>query len=173
MKRTVEALMMETQMNFKKSKQTKEHDWDEVFEAIHVLPRDLVEAHIIPYLGCHNHMTDHPYCYCNLRQRMYDNSPKISVDRAIFAWLIGKPWANTKCNVRTDGKHLFSYGLVCGHTDEKGNKIVIKFTAKSGQRFFQSHTTSRHVNKAMKYADIVRAPTEEEIVNEDPTDWWK
>tara|TARA_B100000131_G_scaffold70850_1_gene67256 strand:- start:3098 stop:3409 length:312 start_codon:yes stop_codon:yes gene_type:complete len=58
-------------------------------------------------------------------------------------------------NLRTDGRNLFSYGLRIGVT-LGGQKIAIDYTAPANS--FRSMTTSNHVGKAKRYADVSMHP---------------
>ena len=67
----------------------------------------------------------------------------------------GKAVSNHNGSFRTDGKQLFSYGLLIGDTCEKtGSKVLREYTA-GGKWGFQSMTTSCHVGKARCSADII------------------
>jgi hypothetical protein len=54
----------------------------------------------------------------------------------------------------TNGTDLMSYGLVIGVTSKHGKKVVIDYTKSN----HYSTTTSRHVNGAKQYADLMVAP---------------
>tara|TARA_R100000008_G_C3564625_1_gene158379 strand:+ start:482 stop:784 length:303 start_codon:yes stop_codon:yes gene_type:complete len=58
-------------------------------------------------------------------------------------------------NLTTDGQNLFSYGLRIGVT-LGGQKIAIDYTAPANS--FRSMTTSNHVGKAKRYADVSMHP---------------
>jgi hypothetical protein len=55
--------------------------------------------------------------------------------------------------MRTNGKILYSYALKIGTTTDNQCKNVLDYTAR-GLGFY-SVTTSIHVGKAKKYADII------------------
>jgi hypothetical protein len=57
--------------------------------------------------------------------------------------------------LRTDGQDLFSYGLQIGYTLPGGKKVLEQHTAKGD---FRSMTTSKHVGKARRHADVVVLP---------------
>ena len=70
-------------------------------------------------------------------------------------WAEGKAVSNHNGSFTTDGKKLFSYGLLIGDTCEKtGSKVLRDYTA-GGKWGFQSMTTSCHVGKARCSADII------------------
>ena len=70
-------------------------------------------------------------------------------------WAEGKAVSNHNGSFTTDGKQLFSYGLLIGDTCEKtGSKVLREYTA-GGKWGFQSMTTSCHVGKARCSADII------------------
>ena len=72
-------------------------------------------------------------------------------------WAEGKAVSNHNGSFTTDGKKLFSYGLLIGDTCEKtGSKVLREYTA-GGKWGFQSMTTSGHVGKARCSADIIDA----------------
>tara|TARA_R110002051_G_scaffold244967_2_gene304774 strand:- start:20 stop:388 length:369 start_codon:yes stop_codon:yes gene_type:complete len=76
-------------------------------------------------------------------------------DNVLRAWRDGLKARNNKHTLRTDGKHLWSYRLLIGI--RKGGVCFLKdATAPCGE--FHSVTTSCHVGKARKYADIVFHP---------------
>ena len=70
-------------------------------------------------------------------------------------WAEGKAVSNHNGSFTTDGKKLFSYGLLIGDTCEKtGSKVLREYTA-GGKWGFQSMTTSTHVGRARFSADII------------------
>ncbi len=70
-------------------------------------------------------------------------------------WAEGKAVSNHNGCFYTDGKKLFSYGLLIGDTCEKtGSKVLRDYTAR-GKWGYQSQTTSTHVGKARCSADII------------------
>ena len=70
-------------------------------------------------------------------------------------WAEGKAVSNHNGSFTTDGKKLFSYGLLIGDTCEKtGSKVLRDYTAR-GRHGFQSMTTSQHVGRARVAADII------------------
>jgi hypothetical protein len=75
------------------------------------------------------------------------------------AWRRGRPATGNRWH--TDGRTLWSYRLVIGETNERGDKIVYDHTAPAGHG--RSKTTSRHVNLAKRYADKVVNPSVKKI----------
>ena len=73
-------------------------------------------------------------------------------------WKKGYPSKGVK-NFKTDGKNLYSYKLKVGYTNEYNQKVLIPYTAQYNA--FYSHTTSKHVNSATYYADILELPGRE------------
>ena len=70
-------------------------------------------------------------------------------------WAEGKAVSNHNGSFTTDGKKLYSYGLLIGDTCEKtGSKVLREYTA-GGKWGYQSQTTSTHVGKARCSADII------------------
>ena len=70
-------------------------------------------------------------------------------------WAEGKAVSNHNGSFTTDGKKLFSYGLLIGDTCEKtGSKVLRDYTA-AGKWGYQSQTTSTHVGKARWCADVI------------------
>ena len=69
-------------------------------------------------------------------------------------------WASNMCggggNLNSNGPRLWSYSEVIGFTSPSGTKIVIDYTAKTGE--YMSQTTSCHVNLAKRHADEVMHP---------------
>ena len=73
---------------------------------------------------------------------------------------IGRCWASGDAasshtgNFWTDGAKLYSYRLCIGDTTERGVKVLRDYT--SGAKWgFQSQTTSCHVGRARRWADII------------------
>ena len=56
-----------------------------------------------------------------------------------------------------EGRYLWSYRKKIGFTTESGQKVVIDYTAATGE--YISQTTSCHVNLAKQYADEVMHPS--------------
>lgn len=83
----------------------------------------------------------------------------------IKAWHEGKK-AETD-HLSTDGKKLYSYGLLIGIRGEDGHLCVYNYTAHSdtdwkGDRVephFISNTTSKHVSLARPYAVVIQVLT--------------
>ena len=70
-------------------------------------------------------------------------------------WAEGKAVSNHNGSFTTDGKQLFSYGLLIGDTCEKtGSKVLREYTA-GGKWGSQFATTSTHVGRARLSADII------------------
>ena len=80
---------------------------------------------------------------------------QIRNDDVVACWKRGNRAQNR--NMTTDGSNLFSYRLKIGYTDENGEKVVLDYTARSGN--FYSTTTSRHVSLAKSVTKIIEEPT--------------
>eukprot|EP01051_Picozoa_sp_SAG22_P003282 SAG22_NODE_158_length_16966_cov_26.252446_1_plen_119_part_00 len=85
----------------------------------------------------------------------YNNFPpysgKYTNNRVIYSWMNNKPWHSLSMN--TNGKSIYSYCLEIGKTDEKGDKVLLDYTAPG--LGYHSHTTSHHVNLTRCVADQV------------------
>ena len=77
--------------------------------------------------------------------------PRLDIHSVGNFWQANKKARSHTKSLRTDGRTLWSYGLVIGYTDENGRKIAYKYMACHGH--FRSRTTSRHVSIAMSRAD--------------------
>ena len=81
------------------------------------------------------------------------------------AWSRNETATNHKGSYHTDGNDLYSYDLRIGYTLEDGTKVLLDYTAATGN--FQSQTTSsKHVWPARAVADVVLSPS-------DPTLKWQ
>jgi len=56
----------------------------------------------------------------------------------------------------TDGNNLYSYRKLIGITLNNGDKVLLEYTSPAG--YMVSVTTSNHVGKARRYADVVMNP---------------
>jgi hypothetical protein len=71
-------------------------------------------------------------------------------------WRNNTPAKSHTNSFTTDGYSLYSYKLMIGSTNERGEKILYNYTEKADN--FISSTTSRHVNLATFYADLLLTP---------------
>ena len=62
-----------------------------------------------------------------------------------------------------EGRYLWSYHQKIGFTTESGQKVVIDYTAATGE--YISQTTSCHVNLAKQYADEVIHPVAYSLID--------
>jgi hypothetical protein len=74
---------------------------------------------------------------------------------------VARLWAQSipakTANLWTDGGNLYSYRLRIGYTEQNtGRKVVLTYRAPNA---FRSVTTSKHVNLATRYADILEIPS--------------
>eukprot|EP01050_Picozoa_sp_SAG11_P007726 SAG11_NODE_653_length_7913_cov_86.345790_9_plen_123_part_00 len=117
------------------------------------------------YYNIMNHLPDEIYqmIYRHVMDRAIGDTIKLACwrnlpvrgkktnSRVIYSWVNGDPFkANS---MRTDGKTLYSYNLIIGHTYPGDVKVLMDYTAK-GLGFY-SQTTSVQVNLARPYADRV------------------
>jgi len=87
--------------------------------------------------------------------KLEENTMVSTNDSVLRAWRDGLKARNGRDTLRTDGKHLWSYRLLIGI--RKGGVCFLKdATAPCGE--FHSVTTSCHVGKAKRYADVVFHP---------------
>lgn len=77
--------------------------------------------------------------------------PRLDLHSVGNYWKANKKARSHTGNLKTDGKTLWSYGLIIGYTDENGKKIAYKYMARYGH--FYSRTTSNHVSIAIGRAD--------------------
>ena len=85
---------------------------------------------------------------------------KTTNNEVVRAWSNSSTWGQDLLkshteNLTTDGKSLYSYGVLIG-TTLKGEKVALDYTAPTGN--FLSVTTSCHVGRAKRYADITMHP---------------
>jgi hypothetical protein len=76
-------------------------------------------------------------------------------DDVLRAWRDGLKAQNGRNTLRTDGHYLWSYRVLIG-VRKSGVCFLKDATAATGE--FYSNTTSCHVGKARKYADVVFHP---------------
>ena len=85
-----------------------------------------------------------------------DNSLMVTKnDNVLRAWRDGLKARNKRDTLRTDGHYLWSYRVLIG-VRKNGVCFLKVATAPAGE--FYSNTTSCHVGKARKYADVVFHP---------------
>eukprot|EP01051_Picozoa_sp_SAG22_P005049 SAG22_NODE_288_length_12949_cov_163.316265_19_plen_107_part_00 len=85
------------------------------------------------------------------KRKQIPYSGKYTNNRVIYSWMNCRPWHSL--SMRTDGKSIYSYYLEIGKTDEKGDKVLLDYTAPG--LGYHSHTTSHHVNLTRCVADRV------------------
>jgi hypothetical protein len=76
-------------------------------------------------------------------------------DRVVECWVQGVE-AHGGHLYTGEGRYLWSYRQKIGFTTESGQKVVIDYTAATGE--YISQTTSCHVNLAKQHADEVIHP---------------
>ena len=67
-------------------------------------------------------------------------------------WGRSRSASNHNGSFRSDGINLYSYNLVIGETNKRGEKIIHDYTTNG---HYYSVTTSRHVGYGKRHADIV------------------
>ena len=81
--------------------------------------------------------------------------PVVSNDSVISLWIEGREARNHKNTLKAIDGDLFSYNVKIGRRTEGGQCVVVDYTA--GGRFL-SQTTSCHVGRAKRRADMVMHP---------------
>ena len=81
--------------------------------------------------------------------------PVVSNDSVISLWIEGREARNHKNTLKAIDGDLFSYNVKIGRRTEGGQCVVVDYTA--GGRFL-SQTTSCHVGRAKRHADMVMHP---------------
>ena len=77
---------------------------------------------------------------------------------------VARRWANGQIarnhnNVfRTDGDSLFSYNTKIGFTTLEGRKVLVEYTARTGN-FLSMTTSGKHISPARRFADEIMHPT--------------
>ena len=74
------------------------------------------------------------------------------------AWTNGQSARNGTGAYSTNGRDLFSYRTRIGYTTPQGTKILLDYTAKTGN-FLSMTTSSKHVSVARGYAHDVMNPS--------------
>ena len=75
---------------------------------------------------------------------------------------VPRHWANNRAahsnnkQYSTDGSNLYSYRKLIGITLSNGDKVLLEYTSPAGYGI--SSTTSCHVGKARRHADVVMNP---------------
>ena len=82
--------------------------------------------------------------------------PVVDNDSVISLWIEGREARNHKNTLKAIGGDLFSYNLKIGRRTEGGQCVVVDYTAGSGG--YYSQTTSCHVGRAKRQADMVMHP---------------
>jgi hypothetical protein len=82
--------------------------------------------------------------------------PVVTNDSVISLWAEGHEARNHKNTLKAIDGDLFSYNLKIGHRTEGGQCVVVDYTAGSGG--YYSQTTSCHVGRAKRQADMVMHP---------------
>ena len=73
-------------------------------------------------------------------------------------WSRGQTARNHNNVFTTNGQDLFSYGLRIGFTTQSGRKVLLDYTARTGN--FRSMTTSgKHISPTRSVADEVVNPS--------------
>ena len=73
-------------------------------------------------------------------------------------WSNGQNARNHNNVFTTDGQNLYSYNLLIGFTTPEGRKILLDYTARTGN--FRSMTTSgKHISPTRRFADDTLNPS--------------
>ena len=81
--------------------------------------------------------------------------PVVVNNMVIALWAEGRDARNHKSTLKAINGNLYSYNVKIGSRTEGGQCVVVDYTA-SGR--FLSQTTSCHVGRAKRYADMVMHP---------------
>tara|TARA_B100001113_G_C21115532_1_gene625174 strand:- start:1257 stop:1550 length:294 start_codon:yes stop_codon:yes gene_type:complete len=73
-------------------------------------------------------------------------------------WANGQTARNHNGVFTTDGNRLFSYNQLVGITTSNGTKVLLDYTAKTGN-FLSMTTSGKHISPARGFADLVVNPT--------------
>ena len=73
-------------------------------------------------------------------------------------WAKGQIARNHNNVFRTDGDSLFSYNLKIGFTTLEGRKVLLDYTARTGN-FYSMTTSGKHISPARRVADEIMHPT--------------
>lgn len=74
------------------------------------------------------------------------------------AWSNGESARNHSNAYSTDGRNLYSYRTRIGYTTTQGTKILLDYTAKTGN-FLSMTTSGKHIPPARGYADETMNPS--------------
>ena len=83
---------------------------------------------------------------------------KVTNSNVVQCWGYSQEANSHTGNLWTDGNKLYSYRLCIGETLQDGKKLLHDYT--SGGIEYYSQTTSCHVGRARRYADLIRTKTE-------------
>ena len=114
---------------------------------------------ILKYIGCPDHLTSADTgisCRCELNNILLGCAVPRTNMSVIYSWLNHKEHRTKNFNLCTNGDELFSYDLLIGYTTDGCYKRLLNYTAPANA--FVSMTTSRHINLARPYADVVMGP---------------
>ena len=73
-------------------------------------------------------------------------------------WANGQTARNHNNVFRTDGNNLFSYQQLIGITTSNGTKVLLDYTARTGN-FLSMTTSGKHISPARRFADLTVNPT--------------
>ncbi len=77
---------------------------------------------------------------------------------------VGQAWArsvtasNHGGTMRTNGDLLYSYTTVIGYTTVEGQKVLLDYTAATGN-FLSMTTSSKHISPTRAVADVILNPS--------------
>ena len=73
-------------------------------------------------------------------------------------WANGQRARNHNNVFTTDGDRLYSYRQLVGITTSNGTKVLLDYTAKTGN-FLSMTTSGKHISPARRFADLTVNPT--------------
>jgi len=73
-------------------------------------------------------------------------------------WARGQSARNHNNVFTTDGDRLYSYRQLVGITTSNGTKVLLDYTAKTGN-FLSMTTSGKHISPARRFADLTVNPT--------------
>jgi hypothetical protein len=79
-------------------------------------------------------------------------------ENVAIAWTRGREAQNHSGAYSTNGSSLYSYSTRIGFTTGEGTKVLLDYTAKTGN-FLSMTTSTKHVSKARQVADLVVNPS--------------
>ena len=85
-------------------------------------------------------------------------SIRVTNESVANAWYNNTPALNHGGTFKTDGDVLYSYAQRIGFTTDEGTKVLLDYTAKTGN-FLSMTTSTKHVSPARHVAHITLNPS--------------